>query len=108
MYLTAAFGQRTIVQRLLQHDTQVNAFGGKFGHPLHAACFRGDVDIAKTLLDHAADSKLGSRSALEYALLADNENIALLLLDGGYEISNQAEFDSILQQAAETGCTDVV
>ena len=108
LYLAAASGQKTIVQRLLQHDIQVNTFGGKFGHPLHAACFRGDASIVEMLLDHAADPKLGSRSALEYALLADNENVALLLLDGRFEISNQAEFDSILQQAAGTGCTDVV
>ena len=108
LYLAAASGQKTIVLRLLQQNIQVNAFGGKFGHPLHAACFRGDASIVKTLLDHAADPKLGSRSALEYALLADNQNVALLLLDGRFEISNQAEFDSILQQAAETGCTDVV
>ena len=108
LYLAAARCQKTIVQRLLQHDIQVNAFGGKFGHPLHAACFRGDASIVKTLLDHGADPKLGSRSALEYALLADNENIALLLLDDRFEISNQAQFDSVLQQAAETGCADVV
>ena len=108
LYLAAAFGQKTIVQRLLHHGVQVNASGGRFGHPLHAACFRGDASIVETLLDHAADPKLGSRSALEYALLADNENVALLLLDGRFEISNQAEFDSVLQQAAETGCTDVV
>ena len=108
LYLAAAFGQKAIVQRLFQHDIQVNAIGGRFGHPLHAACFRGDTSLVKTLLDHAADPKLGSKSALEYALLADNENVALLLLDGGFEILNQAEFDSILQQAAETGCTDVI
>lgn len=108
LYLAAAFGHKTIVQRLLQHDIQVNAFGGRFGHPLHAACFHGDASIVKILLDHAADPKLGSRSALEYALLADNENVALLLLDGRFEITNRAEFDSILQQAAETGCTNVV
>ena len=108
LYLAAALGQRTIVQCLLQHDVQVNAFGGKFGYPLHAACFRGDASIVKMLLDHTADPRLGSRSALEYALLADNEDIALLLLDDRFEISNQTEFDTILQQAAETGCTDVV
>ena len=108
LYLAAAFGQKTILQCLLQHDIQVNALGGKFRHPLHAACFRGYSSIVKTLLDHGADPKLGPRSALEYALLADNENIALLLLDCRFEMSNQAEFDSILQLAAETGCTDVV
>ena len=108
LYLAAALGQKTIVQCLLQHDVQINAFGGKFDYPLHAACFRGDASIVKMLLDHAADPRLGSRSALEFALLADNENVALLLLDDRFEISNQTEFDTILQQAAETGCTDVV
>ena len=108
LYLAAALGQKTIVPCLLQHDVQINAFGGKFGYPLHAACFHGDASIVEMLLDHAADPRLGSRSALEYALLADNENVALLLLDDRFEISSQAEFDTILQQAAETGCTDVV
>ena len=108
LYLAAAAGHRTIVQSLLQHEVYVNAFGGKFGHPLHAACFRGHASIMELLLDHGADPKLGPRSALEYALLADHENIALLLLDGKFDISDQAEYDSILQQAAEAGFADVV
>lgn len=108
LYLAAATGHRTIVQSLLQHKSYVNTFGGKFGHPLHAACFGGHASIVELLLDHGADSKLGSRSALEYALLADHENIALLLLDGKFDVSDQAEYDSILQQAAEAGFADVV
>lgn len=60
------------------------------------------------LLGHGADPKLGPRSALEYALLADHENIALLLLNDRFDVSDQVEYDSILQQAAEAGFADVV
>ncbi len=108
LYLAAAFGHRTIVQSLLQHDVYVNAFCGKFGHPLHAACFGGHAGVVELLLGHGADPKLGPRSALECALLADHENIALLLLNGKFDVSDQVEYDSILQQAAEAGFADVV
>ena len=108
LYLAAAFGHRTIVQSLLQHDVYVNAFCGKFGHPLHAACFGGHTGIVELLLGHGADPKLGPRSALECALLADHENIALLLLSGRFDVSDQVEYDSILQRAAEAGFADVV
>ena len=108
LYLAAASGHRPIVQRLLQHKVNVNIFGGKFSHPLHAACFGGHTSNVGLLLDHGADPKLGPRSALEYAILADHENIAMLLLDRRFDVSNQGEYDSILQQAAETGFSDVV
>lgn len=108
LYLAAAAGNRTIVQILLEREVHVNTLGGKFGHPLHAACFGGHASIAKLLLGHGADPKLGPRSALDYALLGDHENIALLLLDGKFDISDQTEYDSILQQVAEAGFSDVV
>lgn len=107
MYLASAAGHGTIVQSLLQHKAFVNILGGKFGHPLLAACFGGHTSIVELLLDHGADPKLGPRSALEYAILADHENIALLLLDGKVDVSDQAQYDSILQQAAEAGFADV-
>ena len=108
LYLAAAAGHRTIVQSLLQRKVFVNILGGKFRHPLHAACFGGHTSIVELLLDHGADPKLGPRSALEYALLANHKNIALLLLDGKFDVSDQAQYDSILQQAAEAGFADVV
>lgn len=108
VYLAAVAGHGTIVKNLLQHQVLINTLGGKFCYPLHAACFSGHASIVQLLLDYGADPKLGPRSALEYALLADHEDIALLLLDGRFDVTNEAEYDSILQQAAETGSADVV
>ena len=108
LYLAAAAGHATIVQCLLQHEVYTNAFGGKFGYPLHTACFHGHESIVRCLVEHGANPKAGVRSALGYALLGDHENIALLLLDGKFGVSDQSEYDSILQQAAEAGFSNVV
>lgn len=108
LYLAAAAGHRAIVHDLLQRKVNVNTSGGKFGHPLHAACFDGHHSTVRLLLEHGADPTLGTRSALEYALLADHEDVALLILEGRLDISNQAEYDSILQKAAEAGFVSAV
>lgn len=65
--------------------------------------------MVKTLLKYGAESKHGRGNALENAILADHEEVALtLLLDSGFVISDQAEFDSMLQQAAEAGFVEVL
>jgi len=108
LYLAAAAGHKKIVQDLLQHEVNVNTFGGRLDLALHAACFGGHANIVKLLLDHNANPKLEGRSALEYAILAGHEKIALLLLDSKFDISDQVEFDSVLQQAAEAGFAEVL
>lgn len=108
LYLAAATGREIVVRFLLQHEgVNVNAMGGKFDYALHAACFGGHAIVVKLLLDNGAQPKLGPKSALEYALLADHEDIALLLLAGYFEISHQIEFDSVLRKAAEAGFAEV-
>ncbi|KAI4091130.1 MAG: hypothetical protein L6R37_007786 [Teloschistes peruensis] len=73
------------------------------------ACFGGHLSVVKTLLKYGAESKHGRGNALENAILADHEEVALtLLLDSGFVISDQAEFDSMLQQAAEAGFVEVL
>lgn len=108
LYLAAAAGHEAIVQKLLQYAPDVNPLGGKFNHPLHAACFAGYVPIVKLLLDHGADPTLGPKNALECSFLGGHENITLMLLENKFEISDQADYDLILRQAAEVGYTEVV
>lgn len=108
LYLAAAAGHETIVQRLLQYSPDVNPLGGKFDYPLHAACFYGYDPIVELLLDHGADVKLGSKKALECSFLGGHESITLMLLKSKIKISDQADYDSTLRQAAEAGYIDVV
>jgi ankyrin repeat protein len=108
LYLAAAAGHEAIVQKLLQYAPDVNPLGGKFNHPLHAACFAGYVPIVELLLDHGADPTLGPKNALECSFLGGHENITLMLLENKFEISDQADYDLILRQAAEVGYTEVV
>ncbi|KAL8778969.1 MAG: hypothetical protein Q9213_007169 [Squamulea squamosa] len=109
LYLAACAGHKVIVQSLLDHEIDVNtACGGKFGHTLHGACFSGHFEIAKILLGRGANPRIGRLNALQCAILGDHEDIALLLLNDTFSITNQAEFESILQQAAEAGFAEVV
>ena len=108
LYLAAATGHSVVVKILLISNAQVGTVGGRFGYPLHAACFYGHMDTVRTLLNYEADPKLGSKSALEYAILAGHESVARLLLDGYFQIVDQSEYDTILQRAAETGLADII
>ncbi|KAL8777527.1 MAG: hypothetical protein Q9194_002505 [Teloschistes cf. exilis] len=105
LYLAAATGHEMIVQLFLEHRINVNTeCSGRFGYALHAACFGGHLSVVKTLLNYGAESKHGQQNALENAILADHEDVALtLLLGSGFVTPDQAKFDSMLQQAAEAG-----
>ena len=108
LYLAAATGQSAVVQSLLKRGVNINISGGKFKHPLHAACFGGHTLVVELLLDHGANPKIGIKSALEYAILAGHQDIALLLLASKFDIADQAEYDLVLQRAAGAGFADAV
>lgn len=108
LYLAAVAGHQPIVESLLRHQANVNIEGGRFGYPLHAACYNGHTGIMKMLMEHGADPSLGSKNALEYAVLAGQQKSALQLLNGNLSISTQEEYDRIVLQAAEAGYADVI
>lgn len=64
--------------------------------------------IVGLLLDHRANPELGSKNALECSFLGGHETISIMLLKSKLEILDQADFDSILRQAAKAGYTEVV
>ena len=110
LYLASALGHRNIASLFVDHGADVSVRGGKHGSPLHAACFAGHNAIVQLLLDHGADSKSsgGFDNAIQASLLGDKEEVALLVLRNGFGISNQNDFDVILQQTAQAGHTRVV
>ncbi len=86
LYLAAATGQETIVQGLLRLQVNVNISGGKFGHPLYAACANGHASVVRLLLDNGANPRIGSKSVLGYSFLAGYKRVALLLLTSKFSI----------------------
>lgn len=79
-----------LVDLILSKGARVNsAASGKFGFPLHAAAFTGNIPIAKKLLDvgsdiHALGGKYGS--ALTAAAFCGHQEMAQLLLDRGVDV----------------------
>ncbi|KAL8917787.1 MAG: hypothetical protein Q9172_005689 [Xanthocarpia lactea] len=108
LYLAAEAGHKEVVERLLQQSVDLDILGGKLSHPLHAACSRGHIRVVELLLASGANPKLGPKNALEHAILAGHEEVALLLLHDKFDLSDKEEHDRILQQAAGAGFTEVV
>ena len=110
LYLASVTGHENIVRKLIQHGADVNADGGKYTYPLHAAAFEGHIYIVRILLDVGAHvmSRGFFDSAYQAAFLGHHEDIAMVLLGSHYELSCQAEYDSIEQQAAEAGFFRIV
>jgi ankyrin repeat protein len=63
VFEAAALGETTRVRALLDQDpTRANAFGEDGFHPLGLACFFGNVEAARALLEHGADVDALSRN----------------------------------------------
>lgn len=52
-YLAAAFGRTRTVEILVDWGAKINVECGKYGSPLHAACFRGHLEVVTRLLQLA-------------------------------------------------------
>lgn len=75
--------KRSIVRKLLDHMSPVNAEAKGKETPLHAACTSSDVEIVKELLRRGADLTLrdhGGRSSLHIASAQSTEQVVETLL----------------------------
>jgi ankyrin repeat protein len=91
LYYVAEFGFRCLVQYIIsKHPQYVNAMGGQYGAPLHAASYKGHVGVSQLLLEHGADSNirnLGAQTPLHIVSMAGWAKIGQLLLDHGADIN---------------------
>ena len=110
LYLVSWSGYKAIAWTLINHGGDVNAIGGKYSNPLHAACYAGHINIVRLLLDHEANPYASGMfdNALQASFLGDHEKVTQLLLKDGVEILNQHDYNSSLQQAAQAGFVDVM
>ncbi|KAJ4474100.1 ankyrin repeat-containing domain protein [Lentinula edodes] len=107
---TAAFwGNKAIVQLLLENGVNVNA---QSGYPLQAAVLWGNKTIVKLLLNNGANVNIqGGKygNALQAAALRGDKSIFKLLLEKGADVNADCgQYGNALQGAAYIGDADIV
>ncbi|KAI9655980.1 MAG: hypothetical protein M1821_005041 [Bathelium mastoideum] len=111
LYLAAAGGHDNVVHAMLGFPVDLNAVGGRYTYPIHAACFSGHFSIVRSLVDNGADPKLRGifDNAFHAALVGGREDIAVLLLKSGrFQLVDQSEYNAAFRQAAQAGFLNVV
>ncbi|KAI9448976.1 ankyrin repeat-containing domain protein [Lactarius psammicola] len=112
LYYAVRTGHRPLVEHVFSKCPQyVNAMGGYYGTPLHAALFKGDVEVVWLLLDKGADVNiqgLWDQTPLLHASAADFPDIVRWLLGRGVDVNAQQDDQSTaLHLAAYNGRLEI-
>ncbi|KAI9430588.1 hypothetical protein H4582DRAFT_2103691 [Lactarius indigo] len=113
LYYAVRIGDRALVEHVLSKRPQdLNAKGGFYGTPLHAALHKGDVEIVWLLLENGAHLDIrgyGDETPLHRASVVGFLDVVRWLLDRGVDLEAQAEDRSTaLHFAASNGSLEVV
>ncbi|KAL2851170.1 ankyrin repeat-containing domain protein [Aspergillus pseudoustus] len=110
LYLACSYGHDHVVSKLLSHNADMNIQCGSFGTPFNVACFRGHADVVQILLAHkTAPRTTGAFSdAFRAACRGARENVALVVAKAFLIIWTESEYRTALQEAVETGFSDLV
>ncbi len=112
LYYATLCGLRSIAQRLvITNPEDINARGGHYGTPLHAALSKGHADVAMLLVMHGAEvdaSDNAGMSPLHRASQSGRRDHVVLLLEHGADINGRnAEGETPLFVAAREGELDI-
>jgi ankyrin repeat protein len=110
VYLAAALGHSTTVSVLVDHGANVNVKCGRYGSPLHAACFAGHLEAVENLLKLGASISYGVvfDNALQAACRGGHEDVALHLIESGSMVKSEDDYEQALEGAARAGFVNVV
>ncbi|KZL66376.1 ankyrin repeat domain-containing protein [Colletotrichum tofieldiae] len=110
VYLAAALGEPETVSTLVDCGANVNVNCGKYGSPLHAACFMGHLDVVDKLLQLGAEVSCGSvfKNAMQAACRGGREDVALLLIGLDSMIESEDDYEEALGEATLVGFVRVV
>lgn len=101
LHLAAYFGNKDVVQVLVEHGANVNARNGMGDTPLHRAAFTGRTDVVMLLLQHNADVTTINGEGKTPSQVANMEDIKQLIVAA--ERSMQLKLEEELLTAAREG-----
>lgn len=109
LYLAAALGHESAVSILIEQGAEMDINCGRYGSPLHAACFGGHVNVVQRLLQENISTTCGTtfETAIDAAIHGGHEEIALIVIQHGSIICD-ATYEKALQSAAESGFSRVI
>ncbi|KAH8822334.1 ankyrin repeat-containing domain protein, partial [Flagelloscypha sp. PMI_526] len=76
----ARLGQTDLVDLLIQRGANVNRLDNWLETPLHDAIAEGHLEVVQLLVEHGAELSLGRRTALTFACMLGENQIAEFLL----------------------------
>ena len=91
LYYASLCGFRNLVEYLAKkHPEDVNAIGGGYDAPLHAACAKREVDTVRVLLEHGARKDIldnAGQSPLHNASRHGHLDLVEILLEDGMDVN---------------------
>jgi len=85
------------------HGEDVNAKSGRQGSPLHAALYKGHIDVMRVLLDHGANVNAtgkDNKTPLSLAYSGDHLETMQMLLEHGADVEVSHDYSGHISHAA--------
>ncbi|KAJ5611907.1 ankyrin repeat-containing domain protein [Penicillium herquei] len=112
LYLASRWGHTQVARKLLHLGASVDAQGNQYGNALQAACFSGQEDVVKILLQQGASFPQTGQgeysSPFQAALASGHDHVAQALIDGGLQFTAQNQFDDAMESACFKGNFHIV
>ncbi|KAJ5737060.1 ankyrin repeat-containing domain protein [Penicillium malachiteum] len=112
LYLAARWGHTEVARKLLHLGASVDAPGNQYGNALQAACFGGQEEIVKVLLQQGASfpptGKGEYSSPFQAALASGHGHVTQALINGGLQFSTQNQFDDAMEAVCFKGNVEIV
>lgn len=105
LYVATFFGHDAIVGFLLDHHADPNIECGRLGNALQCAAYLGHVESVRTLYSRGADARAKGKfpSALHAACSGSQEEVAIALLELGFDLPAQVDYDTALFELTDAG-----
>ena len=110
LYIASYSGYAATVAFLLNRHVDPDIECGRLGSALQCAAYRGHHETVRLLVDHGADAKLKRHfeSAIYAACKGDSEHAVMALLQKGFEIRTQDEYESVESEIAKAGLSQAM